>query len=383
MSSTFFPRFALSRLLAPTGASLVLALGAGFGFSQTVIYDGSQPLNFFGSARLNDNLMLNNNPSNATRNGIVQSGADPNVLEQGDAALFKTADRRMATVDAGSNRAGTAGMAVGAPTQFVTNSPGTGLADARGAGLGYVVFDDRTTTGLQTLDFSYYYNDATLNTDSTNTVDNVPENLNFSGGNIAVRVFGIRSTGDLSDPWATDDFQLSAGGANAGAVVASGLYRDLDSGGTEPVVDQLLFKESQFDLENPEADIFLPSDEWQTDSLVFDLGDGYDFLFIGVAGVTQDDVAPAERWGFGDISFEAATPPDGDYNADGRVDAADYTVWRDGGSPDPSQAGYDLWATNYGTSLFSAATSTAIPEPASALMGVLAAVGCAVSGSRR
>ncbi|QDT68759.1 hypothetical protein MalM25_16840 [Planctomycetes bacterium MalM25] len=353
--------------------------------AQTTLYDGSQPLNFFSSARLNDDLMLNNNPANATRNGIVQSGADPNVLEQGDAALFKTADRRMATVDAGSARAGTAGMAVGAPAQFVTNSPGTGVADTRGAGLGYVVFDEKTTTGLQTLDFSFYYNDPTPNTDSTNTVDNVPENLNFSGGNIAVRIFGIQSTGALIDPWANDDFQLSAGDANAGASVASGQYRDMDSGGAEPVVEQLLFKQSQFDLDNPDTDIFLPSDEWQSDSLVFDLGDGYDFLFIAVAGVTQDNVAPAERWGFGDISYDATTPPDGDYNADGIVDAADYTVWRDGNSPDSSQAGYDLWAANYGTSLFSTATATAaaIPEPASVLMGLLAAVGCVASGRRR
>lgn len=54
---------------------------------------------------------------------------------------------------------------------------------------------------------------------------------------------------------------------------------------------------------------------------------------------------------------------DGDYNGDGSVNAADYTVWRDGNSPDDTQAGYDLWAGNYGATASSRAQS--IPEPSS------------------
>lgn len=54
---------------------------------------------------------------------------------------------------------------------------------------------------------------------------------------------------------------------------------------------------------------------------------------------------------------------DGDYNGDGSVNAADYTVWRDGNSPDETQAGYDLWAGNYGATASSRAQS--IPEPSS------------------
>jgi hypothetical protein len=57
---------------------------------------------------------------------------------------------------------------------------------------------------------------------------------------------------------------------------------------------------------------------------------------------------------------------DGDYNSDGVVDAADYTVWRDGGSPDSTQAGYDLWANNYGATAGGSALQ-AVPEP----MGVM------------
>jgi hypothetical protein len=56
----------------------------------------------------------------------------------------------------------------------------------------------------------------------------------------------------------------------------------------------------------------------------------------------------------------------GDYNSDGVVDAADYTVWRDGNSPDDSQAGYDLWAANYGST--NAPPAASVPEPAGALI---------------
>lgn len=44
-----------------------------------------------------------------------------------------------------------------------------------------------------------------------------------------------------------------------------------------------------------------------------------------------------------------ASPP-GDYNSDGTVDAADYTVYRDGLGTTYAPADYDVWAANYGAS---------------------------------
>jgi hypothetical protein len=68
----------------------------------------------------------------------------------------------------------------------------------------------------------------------------------------------------------------------------------------------------------------------------------------------------------------------GDYNFDGRVDAADYTVWRDGslladgsGNGTVGPEDYTLWANNYGA--VAAASSLAIPEP-SALVLVICGV---------
>jgi hypothetical protein len=81
----------------------------------------------------------------------------------------------------------------------------------------------------------------------------------------------------------------------------------------------------------------------------------------------------------------------GDYTGDGRVDAADYTAWRDtlGSTTELAADGdasgvidapdYDVWVTNYGDS---AASSTAVPEPAAATL-VLAAIGFAVRRGRQ
>jgi hypothetical protein len=74
----------------------------------------------------------------------------------------------------------------------------------------------------------------------------------------------------------------------------------------------------------------------------------------------------------------------GDYNVDGVVDAADYTVWRDhvGAAYLPNRkpatigpigsADYQAWADNFGRSKASSATSP-VPEPTSALLCLIAA----------
>lgn len=86
---------------------------------------------------------------------------------------------------------------------------------------------------------------------------------------------------------------------------------------------------------------------------------------------------------------DAALP--GDFNGDGAVDAADYTVWRDSyqvaqsglpadanGDGVVDNADYDIWAANYGAT--QGATSVALPEPA-ALLGALLA--CSASFMKR
>ncbi|MEQ8848674.1 FG-GAP-like repeat-containing protein [Botrimarina sp.] len=81
----------------------------------------------------------------------------------------------------------------------------------------------------------------------------------------------------------------------------------------------------------------------------------------------------------------------GDYNGDGRVDAADYSVWRDqegyamaGAASDSNgdirvdAADYGAWADNYG-----AASGVAVPEAAAATLGLWAALAASAAARRR
>jgi hypothetical protein len=73
--------------------------------------------------------------------------------------------------------------------------------------------------------------------------------------------------------------------------------------------------------------------------------------------------------------------PDGDFNGDGNVDAADYVVWR---KSDGTPEGYAAWRTNFGTSGgggSNVSAGGAVPEPSAGLLAVLAA--CLVALSRR
>lgn len=58
----------------------------------------------------------------------------------------------------------------------------------------------------------------------------------------------------------------------------------------------------------------------------------------------------------------------GDFNADGTVNAADYTVWRDGLGTVYAPADYDVWASHFGESN----AGIAVPEPQSVALVMLA-----------
>ncbi len=57
----------------------------------------------------------------------------------------------------------------------------------------------------------------------------------------------------------------------------------------------------------------------------------------------------------------------GDFNQNGIVDAADYTVWRDGYGVTYDDTDYVLWASNFGATLF-ASTAASVPEPRTILL---------------
>lgn len=88
----------------------------------------------------------------------------------------------------------------------------------------------------------------------------------------------------------------------------------------------------------------------------------------------------------------------GDYNRNGVVDAADYTLWRDSlrqtgaglaadgdGNGVVDQQDYDIWAANFGQTATGAgaSSSTNVPEPSSIALACLAATGLAASSFQR
>lgn len=73
------------------------------------------------------------------------------------------------------------------------------------------------------------------------------------------------------------------------------------------------------------------------------------------------------------IRFSIVEPLAGDFNRDGVVDAADYTVWRDGVPGESTQADYEAWRTHYAATGGQPATTSnpaEIPEPAAACVAL-------------
>ena len=114
---------------------------------------------------------------------------------------------------------------------------------------------------------------------------------------------------------------------------------------------------------------FIPLFDWTRDPAA--IGGTY---AIELTGVSQSPTLP------------------GDYNNDGTVDAADYTVWRDHlGSgtalPNDDTAGvgqddYDRWGANYGENLGSGSVTT-IPEPIALALSLIAIVVCDATRLRK
>lgn len=145
------------------------------------------------------------------------------------------------------------------------------------------------------------------------------------------------------------------------------------------------------------------------DQLDIDDGPGVDLRTVSALGIFFDSGGEdGQRTGLNDagqLAFTAiftdsssgvfvrslaSSPIPGDYNQDGAVDAADYTVWRDNldsatalpNDPTPGVGleDYALWTTSFGSlsgssSIATIANSTSVPEPASAVI-VLTLASC-------
>ncbi|TWT35296.1 hypothetical protein KOR34_01840 [Posidoniimonas corsicana] len=121
------------------------------------------------------------------------------------------------------------------------------------------------------------------------------------------------------------------------------------------------------------------------DPSVFGAGADGDLQFrFGLPGAELQD---------GDVTYVTPDPLDGDFNDDGQVDAADYTVWRDslGSTTDLTADGdgdgvvdnddYLIWRWGYGAAAESVSQAAA-PEPAAVALSVVGLVVVAVGRGR-
>ncbi len=114
-----------------------------------------------------------------------------------------------------------------------------------------------------------------------------------------------------------------------------------------------------------------------------EIGNSFDMLdwtgtLTGTFGTLQLPTLPSGRaWNTaqlytnGILSVSAATLP-GDFNTDGKVDAADYVVWRKGLDTLYTPDDYDDWRANFGATAPGAGTvagqAAAVPEPAAIIL---------------
>lgn len=109
---------------------------------------------------------------------------------------------------------------------------------------------------------------------------------------------------------------------------------------------------------------------------------------IGAVSLTTYDLRDSAVYdALKGIFLDTASVPTavGDFNVDGNVDAADYTVWKDNlnltaaalqgngsGAATVVQADYQLWKTHFDESIASGSGVASVPEPATLLLALLA-----------
>lgn len=173
---------------------------------------------------------------------------------------------------------------------------------------------------------------------------------NESGASVRIDSYTIASDdGSLLTSWDSLEDQGGPGGTWLEANTSINRLSELTEAGST-----LLNQNEGFDL-----------------GLLFNTGSAQDLSFQFIIAGTNTVVDGVVS--YGDLPTNLIAPSasnPADYNNDGVVDAIDYAVWREGGSPDSSQAGFLLWRANYGASspATAGAASAATPEPASIVL---------------
>lgn len=115
------------------------------------------------------------------------------------------------------------------------------------------------------------------------------------------------------------------------------------------------------------------------------LGTGYATGTAPDTGLTFTYNVAGVGTAFGQVEYVTGGVA-GDYNSDGVVGSADYIVWRNGGSPDSSNAGYILWRSHFGqhsgVASGDAVAATVVPEPGT-MTALVASLAFAIISARK
>ena len=192
------------------------------------------------------------------------------------------------------------------------------------------------------------------------------------GGGVAVGSGVLNGSGKIGGDLANENGGTVAPGNSPGTLTVDGNYTQ---GATGTLAIEIA--ETAFDrlVVNGQANLAGTLDVTLLDGYVPSDGATFDILdFSSVSGDFDTLNLPTDfSWDVttGLLSVGAGGPGlPGDFNGNGVVDAADYTLWQDGLGTTYTQADYVVWRDNFGSSAGGGA-SAAVPEPTCWMMMVI------------
>ena len=364
----------------------LIVINSGYAFGSLPDTGGIRTLTLGGEARIDTNGSL--------QLGVASTALEPFALDVagrigvGDSGMFAVVGGSTATanaVDISGANGQASGVVSGAGSRIDTE---TSLSVAFGGARG----------SLQVVNQG--------RVDAIRRITNGP--LGLIGGNGVLEADqAVISLGRIAPNGRTDALATPVSGEEIGTLSVVGNYEQGASGVLEIDLKELAGNEAEHDVLDITGDAFLAgalevnlSDDFDQ----FPFGASYEILSANsitgtfatleteLPGLIGSGYKLAIVYSSDAVNLVVTQSLTGDFNFDNRVDARDYTVWRDSlGSTTNlvadanldrvvNQADYDLWAANYGRSAIFA--STAVPEPTTlVLLFVLTTLG--TTGRRR
>ncbi|WP_425396042.1 PEP-CTERM sorting domain-containing protein [Aeoliella sp.] len=292
---------------------------------------------------------------------------------------------------------------------FPDDNPDGGVVElARGATLGSTAYPRNNTSFL--IDVTYTPTNITVLVDG---VEQFNENGSFPDGRfglytlqqslptfsnfeeVSVGFTGLEAVVDRSDGSVTlvnngtaldiDFYQLTSPGGSLNSTIGTGSGEWTSINSTESDAAGVGWDEAGGSSSTNIGELLLDGSATVAGSSMISLGEAYNNLINAEDLVLRYRIAGSELVMEVDASYINSPPAGlaGDYNGDGTVNIADYTIWRNNlgsttanlpGDSTPGvvdAADYQVWRDNFGASSLGAVQSssnTSIPEPASYVM---------------